>query len=333
TFKRKSKDVQINLVQAVDANLVVTKSSRIELENNSSENALSKLVNVSQMQMQEGKVDMGKALDAGLVVTESSGTKSDKQDIRSRLGNYTTHAVDADIRPVNDQESFAEEKVFANAALKNELRKLKGNSVDTKFAKLSILGKLVLQPLRNQSLVRKPNAFQSERPKFSKPRFASQVDVNNDLPKPVTPHHLLKTRNNNKLVELRSDTQIPNRQILQDIGRIFKTGGLRWIPTRKIFTSSITKVDSEPPNGSNEDITNPYECKQTLNVNAVVAPEPADSTGTPSATSIDQDAASPTHLDNDPFFGVLIPKPNSKESSSMEVIPTNVNQPPKHVRN
>ncbi|GJW34863.1 hypothetical protein Tco_0057783 [Tanacetum coccineum] len=48
-------------------------------------------------------------------------------------------------------------------------------------------------------------------------------------------------------------------------GKIFKTVGLRWIPTGKIFDSSTTKVDSEPPNGSNEDITNPYECEQTLN--------------------------------------------------------------------
>ncbi|GJZ63411.1 hypothetical protein Tco_0619832 [Tanacetum coccineum] len=33
-----------------------------------------------------------------------------------------------------------------------------------------------------------------------------------------------------------------------------------------MFTDSTTKVDSEPPNGSNDDITNPYECDQTLNV-------------------------------------------------------------------
>ncbi|GJU26289.1 hypothetical protein Tco_1164910 [Tanacetum coccineum] len=33
-----------------------------------------------------------------------------------------------------------------------------------------------------------------------------------------------------------------------------------------MFTNSPTKVDSEPPNGSNEDITNPYECDQTLDV-------------------------------------------------------------------
>ncbi|GKE84341.1 hypothetical protein Tco_1558083 [Tanacetum coccineum] len=31
-----------------------------------------------------------------------------------------------------------------------------------------------------------------------------------------------------------------------------------------MFTNSTTKVDCEPPNGSNDDITNPYECNQTL---------------------------------------------------------------------
>ncbi|GJY22129.1 hypothetical protein Tco_0394695 [Tanacetum coccineum] len=67
SFKLKSKHVQINPVQAVDANLVITKSSGIELENNSLENALSKLVNETQMQMQEGKVDI---VDCMMVVKE-----------------------------------------------------------------------------------------------------------------------------------------------------------------------------------------------------------------------------------------------------------------------
>nr|GEW50981.1 retrovirus-related Pol polyprotein from transposon TNT 1-94 [Tanacetum cinerariifolium] len=85
-------------------------------------------------------------------------------------------------------------------------------------------------------------------------------------------------------------------------------------------------------------------------VPAVVAPDPADLTGSPSSTPDNQDASSPSnsktpqasqslvssldvvedfhdievaHLDNDPFFGVLIPKPNSKDSSSRDVIPTN----------
>ncbi|GJT43389.1 hypothetical protein Tco_0952104 [Tanacetum coccineum] len=309
-----------------------------------------------------------------------------------------------------DLKAQIQEKVFANVALKNELRKLKGNSVDTKFAKPSILGKPVLQPPRNQSVVRQPNAFKSERPNFSKPRFASQVDVINVLSKPVTPHyfpkvreyvlakphHVIapgssrnsqeepiqntanrskpnprsnnqisrslpvsksscgmlngvslvdhsrnsssfsdsrhfvcstchkcvfnanhdncitkflkevdsrakvqspKTRNKNKPVEPKSHTQKPGRQIVIGqrfspmktsavhekpntprsclrwipTGRIFKLAGLRWIPTGKMFIDSTTKVDSEPPNGSNEDITNPYKCDQTLNVSAVQA--------------------------------------------------------------
>ncbi|GKA47663.1 hypothetical protein Tco_0740546 [Tanacetum coccineum] len=52
------------------------------------------------------------------------------------------------------------------------------------------------------------------------------------------------------------------------MGKIFKTVGLRWVPTGNIFTSSTTKVDSEPQNGSNDDITNQYECKKTLDVSA-----------------------------------------------------------------
>nr|GFB11019.1 hypothetical protein [Tanacetum cinerariifolium] len=88
---------------------------------------------------------------------------------RSKIIEHTTSllANNADIK------AQIQEKVFAIAALKNDLRKLKENSVDTKFAKPSVLGKPVLQSLRNQSVVRKPNAFKSERPQMSKPRFSS----------------------------------------------------------------------------------------------------------------------------------------------------------------
>nr|GFA67185.1 integrase, catalytic region, zinc finger, CCHC-type, peptidase aspartic, catalytic [Tanacetum cinerariifolium] len=245
------------------------------------------------------------------------------------------------------------------------------------------------QPHRNQSVVRQPTAFKSERPRILKPRCDSQVDVHNDLLKPVTtyylpkerepasakPHHMIapsnfrissknmprfnskdmvhnhylqeakkrdtrmqnwpaskngfvttktvpiaefprnsrndycvtkflkqvnsrakvpsnKTTNGNKIVE---QISVPNKQerqiptghrfsiqktsIMQKkakthrsclrwkpMGKIFKTVGLRWVPTKKIFTSSTTKVDSEPLNGSNAYITNQYECEQTLDV-------------------------------------------------------------------
>ncbi|GJY79895.1 hypothetical protein Tco_0492646 [Tanacetum coccineum] len=51
-------------------------------------------------------------------------------------------------------------------------------------------------------------------------------------------------------------------------GKIFKTVGLRWVPIGKIFTSSTTKVDCEPTNGSDEYITNQFEYEQTLDVSA-----------------------------------------------------------------
>nr|GFB52024.1 hypothetical protein [Tanacetum cinerariifolium] len=52
------------------------------------------------------------------------------------------------------------------------------------------------------------------------------------------------------------------------MGKIFKTVGLRWVPTGKIFNTSKTMVDSEPPSDSKKDITNQYECEQTLDVSA-----------------------------------------------------------------
>nr|GEW67855.1 hypothetical protein [Tanacetum cinerariifolium] len=101
---------------------------------------------------------------------------------------------------VNERQmQTSEEKVdtrkrVCHCSIKNELRKSTGNSVNTKFAKSSILGKSMLQSHRNQSVVRQPTAFKSERPRISKPRFGSQVDVNNDLSKPITTHYLPKEK-------------------------------------------------------------------------------------------------------------------------------------------
>ncbi|GJT14139.1 hypothetical protein Tco_0861181 [Tanacetum coccineum] len=81
-----------------------------------------------------------------------------------------------------------------NEHLKQTYKDLYDSIKKTRFAKPSILRKPVLQPPRNQSVVRQPNAFKYERPNFSKPWFASQVDVNNVLSKPVTPHYLPKVR-------------------------------------------------------------------------------------------------------------------------------------------
>ncbi|GKE35682.1 hypothetical protein Tco_1455004 [Tanacetum coccineum] len=102
-----------------------------------------------------------------------------------------------------------------------------------------------------------------------------------------------KTRNRNKPVAQKSHTQKPGRQIItrhrfspnktsavderksprsdlrwKPTGRIFKSVCLRWIPTGKLFASCTSKDDSEPTHGSNVDIPNIHECKQTLDLSA-----------------------------------------------------------------
>nr|GEU51294.1 hypothetical protein [Tanacetum cinerariifolium] len=125
-------------------------------------------------------------------------------------------------------------------------------------------------------------------------------------------------------------------------------------PTKKdrdiLFQSMLDEYFNPPPSAASP-------------IPAVVAPNPTDLTGTPSSITTDQNApftsTSQTpqetqslviplgvkeyfhdievaHLDNDPFFGALIPEPNSKEYSSRNVIPTNVNSvnhPPEHLIN
>ncbi|GJV45946.1 hypothetical protein Tco_1430482 [Tanacetum coccineum] len=433
----------------------------------------------------------------GQILNETSNTTKIKKEIEvlETINIELEHSV-AKLLAENENKTIKnadlkaqiQEKVFANVALKNKLRMLKGNSVDTKFAKPSILGKPVLQPPRNQSVVRQPNAFKSERPNFSKPRFASQVDVNKDLPKPITPHYLPKvresmlakphhviapgssrnsskesygsndmahnyyleeakkktqdknrnlkprempsarthhspntctpkprsnnqtsrnwpvsksseetlkamqkadhsrnpssfsdskhfvcstcqkcvfnanhdaciskflkevnsrikvqypkTRNSNKPVEPKIHTQKPGKQIVTrhrfspnkssdvhektntprsclrwtPMGRIFNTVSLRWVSTGKIFTSSTTKVDCDPPNGSNKDITNPCKCDQTLNVRAglVRNPHPLTPFVPPSRTDWD--------ILFQPLFDKLLNPPSNVDHPALEVI-------------
>ncbi|GJY23252.1 hypothetical protein Tco_0396910 [Tanacetum coccineum] len=66
---------------------------------------------------------------------------------RAKTIEYTTSLI----AQIAEFKAQLQEKGFTIATLKNELRKLKGNSVNTKFAKSSILRKPILHPLRNQN--------------------------------------------------------------------------------------------------------------------------------------------------------------------------------------
>nr|GEX19779.1 hypothetical protein [Tanacetum cinerariifolium] len=157
-------------------------------------------VNKRQMQTTEEKVDTSKALDASLVDTESSGTDSKERDTSSRSGN-DEHDDDADNRPIYYEEpmaevhAIAEINIFAIGQHHAEQPKFNNEGeVDQNAEDCHDTWKPMLQSHRDQSFFRQPTAFKSERPRISKPRFASQVDVNNDLSKPVTTHYLPKER-------------------------------------------------------------------------------------------------------------------------------------------
>ncbi|GJU48226.1 retrovirus-related pol polyprotein from transposon TNT 1-94 [Tanacetum coccineum] len=65
-------------------------------------------------------------------------------------------------------------------------------------------------------------------------------------------------------------------------------------------------------------------CYPTNDSENLVAPEPAASTGSPSSTTVDQDAPSPNvaHMNNDPYFGIPILEVPSDQSSSTDSIHT-----------
>nr|GEV95196.1 hypothetical protein [Tanacetum cinerariifolium] len=126
----------------------------------------------------------------------------------------------------------------------------------------------------NDSLIAQVNSKTVENADL-KAQIQEEVFVNatlkNKLRKLKGTYVILRQRFSlNKSSVLREKPNTP-RSCLRWIptSRIFKTAGLRWIPTGIMFIDSTTKVDSEPPNGLNEDITNPYECKQSLDVSAV----------------------------------------------------------------
>nr|GEU40614.1 retrovirus-related Pol polyprotein from transposon TNT 1-94 [Tanacetum cinerariifolium] len=74
-----------------------------------------------------------------------------------------------------------------------------------------------------------------------------------------------------------------------------------------------------PPSSTSVDHPAP---KVIASIPEVVAPEPTESTGTPSSTTVDQDAPSPNiaHMNNDSFFGIPIPEASSDQSSSTNII-------------
>ncbi|GJY83258.1 retrovirus-related pol polyprotein from transposon TNT 1-94 [Tanacetum coccineum] len=154
------------------------------------------------------------------------------------------------------------------------------------------------------------------------------ASVNGKKSKDEAPYFIIKFL---KMIQLR--LKAPVRRIRTDNGTEFVNQTLREY-YKKVDISHETSVARSPKqNGVIERL----------------APEPAASTGSPSSTTVDQDEPSASnsqtspetqspvisndveeenhdldvaHMNNDPFFGIPIPKNDSEASSSSDVIPT-----------
>ncbi|GJR89846.1 hypothetical protein Tco_0213857 [Tanacetum coccineum] len=201
-------------------------------------------MNKRQMQTQESKIDTGKALDADLVDTESIRTDSTVQDDSSRSGN-DTDADDADIRPIYDEEPMAEVQLTAECNI------FAIGQQHTEQPEIIVEGRVDQYPETCQ--VKSPMLDSS--PDNQITEYSKQIT--RDIGFSPNKRTSLCMRKHP-----RSDLR------WKPTGRIFKSVGLRWIPTGKLFDSCTSKVDSEPPHGSNVDIPHIHECKQTLDVSA-----------------------------------------------------------------
>nr|GEW85891.1 hypothetical protein [Tanacetum cinerariifolium] len=203
------------------------------------------------------------------------------------------HHVIAPGSSKNSQEEYYGSNDMAHNHYLDEARKK--TQERNMNSKPSVMPSVRLQNTTNSNHSRNSSSFSDSKHFFCSTCHKCVFNANHyacitKLPNEVNSR---KTKNSNNPVEQKSHTQEPGRQISsghrfspkktsamyektsprsclrwKPTGKIFTTVGLKWIPTGKLFDSCTSKVNSEPPNSSNDDITNPYESDQTLNVSA-----------------------------------------------------------------
>nr|GEW91435.1 hypothetical protein [Tanacetum cinerariifolium] len=214
------------------------------------------------------------------------------------VNNNLSRPVTQHYFPKRKESVFAKpDHLIASSESRNSSKNM------TRFSSNNMVHNQYLDEARKKTQERDRNSKTSV---MSYARF--QITVDGSKPKPRSTNHSTislpevnsrakiqshKTRNSNKPVDQKSHTQKPGRQIFtrhrfspnktsvvykktsprsdlmwKPTGRIFKSVGVRWIPTGKLFDSCTSKDGSEPTHGSNADISNIHESKQTLDLSA-----------------------------------------------------------------
>ncbi|GJV71726.1 hypothetical protein Tco_1491721 [Tanacetum coccineum] len=138
-----------------------------------------------QQSLYNGKVLLGKH-DTPAVYDSEETLELAQEKAAKFVRDFKSLTKEADKSLTKHKALELEIERLLRAVVSEQKDITKGTSVNTKFANQSTERKPSLQPLRNNFVVRKPNAFQYERLKFSKTRVPQKVDETNDLSNTVT---------------------------------------------------------------------------------------------------------------------------------------------------
>ncbi|GJV24859.1 hypothetical protein Tco_1377554 [Tanacetum coccineum] len=165
-----------------------------------------------------------------------NGTESEVQNDNSRSGN-DIDVDDANIRPIYDEEQMAEYPEQCQV-----ISPILDSSLESENI---LLKKIVAQ-------------FQKDFSRMEAHCIALELKYQNQSLKLGQHGQILnETRNKAKIKKEIDALETMNIELEHSVAKL-----------RKLFDCCTSKVDSEPPHGSNVDIPNIHECKQTLDVSA-----------------------------------------------------------------
>ncbi|GJW84012.1 hypothetical protein Tco_0157157 [Tanacetum coccineum] len=195
-------------------------------------------------------------------------------DTQKSIDKRALHKREYDSR-VNERKMLTTEQNVDTSKALDARTKSKKQDTSSRSGNNAHVDDAYVRPIYDEELM-----TEFERPRISKQWFASQVDVKHVLSKPVTPHYLPKVPESAIVKPNHVITSSEYRKSSKNIPRFSSNDMIHnhyiearkktqeKVPTGKIITSSTTTIDSELPHGSNTDITNLYECIQTLDSSA-----------------------------------------------------------------
>ncbi|GKA50906.1 hypothetical protein Tco_0744102 [Tanacetum coccineum] len=214
---------------------------------------------IERLQAQLGDLK-GKSMDTQCAsnILDPLSQKLDDENVDTAQTKTITDSLQDKLHDTIYENAMLRAQLFDKVFEQNDTSK--GTSGNTKFTNQSILGKPSLQPLSNYLVIRQPNAFKSDRPKFSKTRVPFKVVETIDLLNLVTSNSVPKTQeskvvNNMKVItpgmfrinptmNSRVDNFVPNKHVKASVRTKLITVSQPHVITKKDVNSNINDLPS-----------------------------------------------------------------------------------------